>query len=523
MADATSSMNDAILKVEHLSMKFGGLVAIGDLSFEAKRGDITALIGPNGAGKTTVFNCITGFYKPTEGMITLSRHGGEQYLLERMPGHQITAKAKVARTFQNIRLFSGMTLLENLLVAQHNKLMLASGFTVLGLLGIGGYRKASEDAVELARFWLEKANLVDRADDPAGDLSYGAQRRLEIARAMCTGPELLCLDEPAAGLNPRESAALNDMLNDIKDNTGTSILLIEHDMSVVMQISDHVVVLEYGRKISDGDPMSVKSDPRVIAAYLGVEDEEVEEVLVEVGDEQVIEQLDAEPDRAHGPGTSSSMMAGSISDTIGHSDDYGERITVSRNASKADQVDRRAARASLAAEQPIAPEPAPKAPKAAARPKAAKPAAPKPAAEPQKPAASKPAAKSVSAAKQPAPAKSAAAAKPATPAKPKADVKPAAAKKTPVLSNTLKAPRGGKADRLILIKGIGPVNEKKLNQHGIFHFDQIAAWKKADIAAAEAYLAFDGRIEREDWIGQAKVLAKQGDAKPAAAKRGGRK
>ena len=575
MDQAASSMNDPILKVEHLSMKFGGLVAIGDLSFEARRGEITALIGPNGAGKTTVFNCITGFYKPSEGMITLTRKSGEQLLLERMPDFRITAKAKVARTFQNIRLFSGMTVLENLLVAQHNKLMLASGFTVLGLLGLGTYKAASAESIELAKFWLEKADLLNRADDPAGDLSYGAQRRLEIARAMCTGPELLCLDEPAAGLNPRESAALNLMLNDIKENSGASILLIEHDMSVVMQISDHVVVLEYGRKISDGDPMSVKADPRVIAAYLGVDDEEVEEVLVEVGDEQVIEQLDAEPDRAHGPSASSSMMAGSVSDTIGHSDDHGERITVSRSASKADEVDRRAARA--ASKQPAAAEPAVKAPaKAKAATDASKPASSKktkPAAKTApaygltgtvtsskpapatktaaKPAAAKKpatpakgaAAKSATAAKaapakpkasaKPAAAKSATAkpvaAKPATaakaaPAKPKADAKKsAAAKKAPALSNTLKAPRGGKADRLILIKGIGPVNEKKLNQHGIYHFDQIAAWKKADIEAAEAYLAFDGRIEREDWMGQAKELAKQGGTKPATAKRGGRK
>ena len=341
--NAVPAMTLPILKVEHLSMKFGGLVAIGDLSFEAKRGEITALIGPNGAGKTTVFNCITGFYKPSEGMITLTGRDGKQFLLERLPDFQIPAKAKVARTFQNIRLFSGMTLLENLLVAQHNKLMKASGFTVLGLFGFSGYRKASAESIDLAKHWLEKANLIDRADDPAGDLPYGAQRRLEIARAMCTGPELLCLDEPAAGLNPKESLALNTLLNDIKATTGTSILLIEHDMSVVMQISDHVVVLEYGRKISDGNPTSVKSDPRVIAAYLGVDDTEVPNVLAEVGDEQVIEELDAEPDRAHGPSDSASMMAGPVSDTVGHSDEAGEIVKVSRSASKAEQYDHRAA------------------------------------------------------------------------------------------------------------------------------------------------------------------------------------
>jgi branched-chain amino acid transport system ATP-binding protein len=275
--------NNPVLDVQHLTMRFGGLVAVNDLSFRAGRGDITALIGPNGAGKTTVFNCITGFYKPTEGMIALQRDSGAPLLLERLPGHSINWHGKVARTFQNIRLFSGMTVLENLLVAQHNPLMFASGFTLLGILGIGGYRTAERRAIERARAWLEKINLIGRADDPAGDLPYGDQRRLEIVRAMCTEPVLLCLDEPAAGLNPRESHELNELLLSIRKDHDTSVLLIEHDMSVVMEISDHVVVLDYGTKISDGTPDEVKHDARVIAAYLGVEDEEVSEVEAEVG------------------------------------------------------------------------------------------------------------------------------------------------------------------------------------------------------------------------------------------------
>jgi branched-chain amino acid transport system ATP-binding protein len=292
-----------LLTLEHLTMRFGGLVAIDDLSFSARRGEITAVIGPNGAGKTTVFNCVTGFYKPTSGRIALSLgersepeiaaltasgrgwHAtptGGLFLLERMRDFQIAHRAKVARTFQNIRLFPGMTVLENLIVAQHNVMMHASGWTVLGLIGAPGYRKAEAAAVERAKYWLDTVALIDRADDPAGDLPYGAQRRLEIARAMCTAPQLLCLDEPAAGLNPRESADLKTLLTAIKTEHATSILLIEHDMSVVMEISDHVVVLDYGQKISDGPPDAVRNDPKVIAAYLGVEDEEVERVEAEI-------------------------------------------------------------------------------------------------------------------------------------------------------------------------------------------------------------------------------------------------
>jgi branched-chain amino acid transport system ATP-binding protein len=167
-----------------------------------------------------------------------------------------------------------MTVLENLVVAQHNTLMRASGYTVAGILGIGGYGRAEKEAVEKSKYWLDKIHLTDRADDPAGDLPYGAQRRLEIARAMCTGPKLLCLDEPAAGLNPRESDDLNKLLLSIRKDQGIGILLIEHDMKVVMEISDHVVVLDYGQKIADGTSAAVRTDPAVIAAYLGVDEEE---------------------------------------------------------------------------------------------------------------------------------------------------------------------------------------------------------------------------------------------------------
>ncbi len=271
---AQSTEPRTLLSVEHLTIRFGGLVAVDDVSFTAGDKQITAIIGPNGAGKTTVFNCLTGFYKPHVGRLTLHHPDKGEFLLERMEGYQIPQKAGVARTFQNIRLFPAMSVLENLIVAQHNMLMNASGQTVYGLFGMQRYKRAEAEAVELARHWLERIRLADRADWNAGNLAYGAQRRLEIARAMCTRPVLLCLDEPAAGLNPRESAELTVLLQNIRDEEGIGVLLIEHHMDVVMGISDRIVVLDYGRKISDGTPEQVRNDPAVIRAYLGEEEDE---------------------------------------------------------------------------------------------------------------------------------------------------------------------------------------------------------------------------------------------------------
>ena len=263
---------DPILRVTDLTMRFGGLTAVNALSFEAELGAITSVIGPNGAGKTTVFNCITGFYRPTSGSIRLLGPGTAREL-QRLPGHLIARQARVARTFQNIRLFAGMTVLENLLVAQHNRLMPNVGVGLLAVFGLGAHRRAEAAAIERARLWLDRIDLLPRADDPAGALPYGDQRRLEIARAMCTDPVLLCLDEPAAGLNPRESDDLAGLLASIKAD-GCSILLIEHDMGVVMRISDKVVVLDHGTKIADGPPAEVRASPAVVAAYLGEGDED---------------------------------------------------------------------------------------------------------------------------------------------------------------------------------------------------------------------------------------------------------
>ena len=264
-------MSKKLLDIENLTMRFGGLVAIDDLSFSANRDQITSIIGPNGAGKTTVFNCLTGFYKATSGSMFLNKEN-QKLNLRKFSDFKVAQKAGVARTFQNIRLFPQMSVLENMMVAQHNKLMDASGFTILGLFNSPSYVAKEKEAIEISKYWLDIIGLTHRADDDAGDLPYGDQRKLEIVRAMCINPDLLCLDEPAAGLNAKESADLNKLLLFIKNEKKTGILLIEHDMSVVMEISDHVVVLNYGKKIFQGTAKETKSNPAVIEAYLGTDE-----------------------------------------------------------------------------------------------------------------------------------------------------------------------------------------------------------------------------------------------------------
>ena len=266
----------AQLGASKLHKIYGRREVVKGISMVANAGEVVGLLGPNGAGKTTVFNCLTGFYSVSSGEI-LVNFDKKTFHLERMRGDQIARDARIARTFQNIRLFSQMTLLENLLVAQHKTLMRASGWSLSGLLGLSSWKKAEAAAVQLAEEWLEKVALIDRANDVAESLSYGEQRRLEIARAMCTKPMVLCLDEPAAGLNPRESAQLNCLISEIKNETSIGIILIEHDMNVVMEISDQVIVLNYGCKIAAGMPSEIKINPRVIEAYLGEPDPETGE------------------------------------------------------------------------------------------------------------------------------------------------------------------------------------------------------------------------------------------------------
>lgn len=290
-----SHSNDALLTVDSLIMRFGGILALNNVHLSVKKGSITALIGPNGAGKTTVFNCVTGFYKPTEGQIELHNNGKHTNLIKVLGesfkatdfinppaffsrlyykmfgGSYRVALAGVSRTFQNIRLFREMTALENLLVAQHTQL---NRNILAGVFNTKNYRDSESKARENAYHWLDVVGLAEDANRLAGELPYGHQRRLEIARSMCTNPTLICLDEPAAGLNPQETAELSQLIRRLRNEFGVTVFLIEHDMGLVMEISEHIVVLDHGEVIAAGTPEQIENDPAVLAAYLGTDEEE---------------------------------------------------------------------------------------------------------------------------------------------------------------------------------------------------------------------------------------------------------
>ncbi len=255
-------MSKALLEVSGLCMRFGGLLAVNNVSLSVHEKEIISVIGPNGAGKTTVFNCISGFYSPTQGAIVFD---GKPIQGQR--GDKIARKGMV-RTFQNVRLFKEMTVIENLLVAQH---MHMNTNLLSGFLKTPHYRKTEQRAMENAAFWLKKVNLLEFANREAGNLAYGQQRRLEIARCMVTNPRLLMLDEPAAGLNPNETQELDQLICNLRNEFDVSILLIEHDMGLVMGISDQIVVINQGAPLASGTPAEVRNNPDVIKAYLGEE------------------------------------------------------------------------------------------------------------------------------------------------------------------------------------------------------------------------------------------------------------
>ncbi|WP_445496317.1 high-affinity branched-chain amino acid ABC transporter ATP-binding protein LivG [Photorhabdus sp. SF281] len=249
-----------LLQVSDLTMLFGGLLAVNNVALILNQSEIVSLIGPNGAGKTTIFNCLTGFYRPTCGTIKLrEKH------LEGLSGQAI-ARMGVVRTFQHVRLFREMTVIENLLVAQHQHLK--SGF-FSGLFKMPAFRRAESEAVDRAVIWLERIGLLPLANRQAGNLAYGQQRRLEIARCMVTRPEVLMLDEPAAGLNPKETAELNVLIAGLRKHHQVSVLLIEHDMKLVMGISDRIYVVNQGTPLAQGRPEEIRNNPDVIRAYLG--------------------------------------------------------------------------------------------------------------------------------------------------------------------------------------------------------------------------------------------------------------
>ncbi|MBF8725228.1 high-affinity branched-chain amino acid ABC transporter ATP-binding protein LivG [Pseudomonas putida] len=253
-------MSREILQVSGLSMRFGGLLAVNGVGLTVKEKQVVALIGPNGAGKTTVFNCLTGFYRPSGGTILLD---GEP--IQGLAGHQIARKG-VVRTFQNVRLFKEMTALENLLIAQHRHLN--TNFFA-GLFKTPGFRRSEKEAMERAQYWLDKVNLAEFANRTAGTLAYGQQRRLEIARCMMTRPRIIMLDEPAAGLNPKETEDLKALIAYLRESHNVTVLLIEHDMKLVMSISDHIVVINQGTPLAHGTPQEIRDNPEVIKAYLG--------------------------------------------------------------------------------------------------------------------------------------------------------------------------------------------------------------------------------------------------------------